>query len=256
MKKKVIALLLAVAVVAGMSGCGSSKEEPAESTSSESVSEEKEYRDTDFRNAKWGDSMDTVKKSEDAEVFGGNDSMLMYKTDIFGEQGKVMYVFDDNGLYSVVYDITNDSFSAEDWLDYYEKIRVSLTERYDEPYEDSVVSADGGDAAASPELLKDGKISLQAGWANEKANIWMQLMTDEDHQSFISVVAINPEVAAQQLTEDVDEKPEKETEEKATETEDSKEDSKEDSTTSEEPEEVAIESAVEEAETDTPPEVE
>lgn len=217
MKKKILAALLAVAVVCSMAGCGNKEEERKENTT-ESVAEtesekgKKEYRDTDFRNAKWGDDMNTVKKSEDAEVFGGNDNMLMYKLDISGQEGKVMYVFDDSGLYSVVYDITNDELSASEWMDYYEKLKNDLAERYDEPAEDSVIALNGDKTDADPELLKEGKISLQTGWVNDKVNIWMQLMADDEDHFFVSVVAINPKVAMGTLASDVDEQSPAETE--------------------------------------------
>lgn len=87
MKAKIIVALIIVMAV--FTGCGSSSESK---------------RQTDVRNACWGDSIEKVKKNETAIELLHSKNQLYYIADFCGSDVTLEYEFDDRyGLYKVSY---------------------------------------------------------------------------------------------------------------------------------------------------------
>ena len=66
----------------------------------------------DFRHARWGMSMEDVKKRESASLVGEDEESLLYTGLLDGQRVVITYVFVDDKLWRGVYSL-DEKFSSE-----------------------------------------------------------------------------------------------------------------------------------------------
>ena len=186
MKKRI--LVLGAVLVMGVTGCGSkkvvetemSKETVQQSSSVEkttetettetatTVEELQKRENTNFRNAYWGDDIETVKKFEDAKPESGEDNALLYSTKVSNRDAYAIYYFDDNGkLYQGMYVINEEYSNAGQYIPQYNSLRDSLKEKYGEADEDTIIPLERQnliDIAGDASALQYGYVVYRATW--------------------------------------------------------------------------------------------
>ncbi|MDR1771735.1 MAG: hypothetical protein LBS02_14040 [Hungatella sp.] len=197
MKKK-IAMIMMVCCV-GLIGCAN-ETVPASATVSAMQSTEKQTitsiaetktivetvetrENANFRNAYWGDDIETVKKyetdilwtEETQKAIIGKSKVLNMNVDIgftFGDgklyQGAIMFNYNDH---------TNDNL----YIDDYNTIKNALKEKYGEPNEDKQVWKNDlfkGDVSHYGTAISCGQLQYLAIWENENTRIILGLIGD------------------------------------------------------------------------------
>ncbi|MCU7491277.1 MAG: hypothetical protein ACM3UR_06935 [Bacteroidota bacterium] len=90
----------------------------------------------DFRNAKWGASVDEIKRTEDAKLVREEDGVLIYSGHIDGKLASIWYLFSDSGLKSVrVKFQTNKEQDYSRYIDTHIRLIVLFTKKYGYPDE-------------------------------------------------------------------------------------------------------------------------
>ncbi len=98
--------------------------------------EDEYYDSADVRNARWGDSIERIKKYETEDLLEETSDSLMYETSIGGAEAYLIYYFENDELYRVGYSL-KDVYSAGQYVNYVYSFANSLTEKYGEPEEGS-----------------------------------------------------------------------------------------------------------------------
>ena len=95
-------------------------------------------QDYDFRKAKWGESMEEVKKNESVELevrdlsFGGA-KMLAGLVRVMGLDALVAYIFIDDQLHKATYVFNTTEFDGKDCIEHYNSIKDVLVAKYGKP---------------------------------------------------------------------------------------------------------------------------
>lgn len=175
----------------GPSKPGSSSQ-PSSSSSSKSESKPIQQRaDATFRNAKWGDSHETVKKYEKEELkYDTDDSMGTFVT-MYGDEYTLAYMFENDKLYMGGYRL-NENLSGGQYISEFNTLKEKLKEVYGEPIEDEryeygrVYEDDLGLS------LTSGKIAYHTEWRTANTIIELQLgAKDYDEALVIRYTDIN-----------------------------------------------------------------
>lgn len=147
MKAKIIVALIIVMAV--FTGCGSSSESK---------------RQTDVRNACWGDSIEKVEKLEDGTLLTKNKDTLRYYVDLYGCDATLSYCFDkDYGLREAIYNI--DGISSSQLYRKYKILVNNLEQKYGESEHSEVNWDIKNDYSNRPELgLSKGYLTLYDDW--------------------------------------------------------------------------------------------
>lgn len=199
MKKKI--LVLGVILAIGVSGCGSKKVAEtdmsketvqevslsiAETTTEAETTAEAKREDTNFRNACWGDDIETVKKYETEKLEGDEDNALLYSAKVSNYDSHVMYYFDNSGkLYQGIYGFKDKYTNAGQYIPQYQSLRDSLKEKYGEPNEDTIIPLTNQsliDTAGDAHALEYGYVVYRATWNDyngSKITIGMQAQNYE-----------------------------------------------------------------------------
>lgn len=198
MKKQMLVLCAVLAL--GVTGCGAKQTTETEAVKvteqSSSVEQTKEEvttaeelvkrENTNFRNACWGDDIETVKKYEDAKSEGEEDNALLYSSKVSNYDAYVLYYFDDNGkLYQGMYGFTDEYTNPGQYIPQYQSIRDSLKEKYGAPDEDAIIPLQKQsqiDYSGEANSLQFGYVVYRATWNNyngTKIMIGMQAQNSE-----------------------------------------------------------------------------
>ena len=151
--------------------------------------------DTDFRNAKWGDSPEAVKKyekivlSEDNGALTGECRILNYDT-------AVIYIFDDaekliGGSYLF---FPNESKSAGMYLSTYQELKEALAEEYGTPIKDIIrplETQDYIDFWGEEEALRSKAIEYEAHWETETTTIGLSLSAADRYNIALGILYID-----------------------------------------------------------------
>ena len=134
----------------------------------------------DIRNAKWGDSIETVKKYENAKLLIEDIETLSYSDIVLGSDVCIHYIFSpDYGLYKVIYAFmeshTNESFYITEFDNY----KSSLTEKYGIPYEDKIINtSDLADNMEAGLAIEFGFTVYRTKWTFNNSNIFLGMYGD------------------------------------------------------------------------------
>ena len=90
---------------------------------------------TDFRNTRWGMSLDEVKNSEENQPTNNKNDLLVYINEIAGLSCKIVYIFADNKLTRAKYVFTNEHSNKNDFIVDYNEMKELLSKKYGVPYD-------------------------------------------------------------------------------------------------------------------------
>uniref|UniRef100_UPI004029A95D hypothetical protein n=1 Tax=Eubacterium sp. TaxID=142586 RepID=UPI004029A95D len=187
MKKKSILLLLTFVfcLTIVLTGCAtentdSSVQSTENETMATSSTTEAQQRQTDFRNVCWGDDIETVKQSEDAQLYAEDESSLVYTVDVSGHTMDLCYAFEDGKLYQAIYGDKCGHTTSGQFISGYESLKESLTELYGTPKTDDIINTVDQDLvdAAGSSALDFGYVVYRATWENEKTKIQLGCMSE------------------------------------------------------------------------------
>lgn len=213
MKKYLFLFALTIAIL--MSGCQSTastkpentpiqtsniensltSEMPVATPTEESIETKRE--DADFRNAKWGENRDTVKKHETEITLIESDEKLAGETVVGGYDSYVAYLFDDDKLYEGFYTFALKFSNAGQYIPVYNDLKEMLIKKYGEPYEDEIIPLTEQsliDSAGPADALHFGYVVYRAQWETETTDIMIGMMAENfDESLFISYTDKNYE---------------------------------------------------------------
>ena len=134
-------------------------------------------KDLNFRQSAWGDSKQTVIKSEETDPIKDRENTLVYENLKFiGFDAVVTYNFVQDKLSSAEYDFTQVYPDYADNITTFELIREELTETYGQPTENREVWKDGAPTSDPIGLaLALGDVSYTAYWSLESTEIVLNL---------------------------------------------------------------------------------
>lgn len=130
-----------------------------------------------FRNTKWGDSRETVKKYEKEELQGTEDILVAY-TNIYGNNYILGYDFKDNKLVRATYLMEEEHMTGGQYILAYDKVKEKMIEIYGEPNEDKIVplvKQSQIDLAGSSSALEYGYVVYQTIWETSSTEIIMYM---------------------------------------------------------------------------------
>lgn len=179
------------------SSTASESEATSESASTEesAVAKSVEKREnTDFRNACWGDDIDTVKQYESAEFYGEESDFLAYYDTVSGHKVLLSYLFDADGkLVNAGYQLDENLTTGGQYLDVFNSWHDSLVKKYGDPNGDKdenfgktyYVSEDQANSVDEGTALEYGYTAYKNVWITDKTKIILGA-TSKDYK--ISVV--------------------------------------------------------------------
>ncbi|MBC5732089.1 hypothetical protein [Pseudoflavonifractor hominis] len=204
MKKYLFLPTLAIAIL--MSGCQSTastkpentpiqtgniensltSEMPVATPTEEPIETKRE--DADFRNAKWGENRDTVKKYETEITLIESDEKLAGETVVGGYDSYAAYLFDDDKLYEGFYTFPLKFSNAGQYIPVYNDLKEMLTKKYGEPYEDEIIPLTEQsliDSAGPADALHFGYVVYRAQWETKTTDIMIGMMAENFDESLL-----------------------------------------------------------------------
>ena len=195
MKKYLFLPTLAIAIL--MSGCQSTastkpentpiqtsniknsltSEMPVATPTEEPIETKRE--DADFRNAKWGEDRDTVKKYETEINLIEYDDKLAGEIVVGGYDSYAAYLFDENKLYQGFYTLQTDYSNAGQYIPAYDNLKEMLTKKYGQPYEDEIIplgEQDLIDMFGPAKALEYGYVVYRARWETGTTDVMIGMM--------------------------------------------------------------------------------
>lgn len=181
----------------GISACGNAQTEVStdstvqeeETTVEETVVNEESTEDvlverenTTFRNAIWGDDMETVKKYETEIALEEGENSLIGQTTIVGLESDIVYYFDSQGkLYQGIYGIkTKEGVGEGVYISDYNNLKNKLTELYGEPVSDEIIPLTDQsqiDYTGEENSLKFGYTAYKTIWNTETTEILLGMQS-------------------------------------------------------------------------------
>lgn len=198
MKKK---LILVGILCLGLIGCSNTQpktnnnlETITETTASETIKESEsetqevieKRENTTFRNAIWGDDIETVKRYETEIKLEEADGSLMGEAKIAGLDSYVIYMFDSNGkLYQGLYGIkTKEGVGEGIYISDFNNLKENLTKLYGTPISDEILpltSQSQIDYTGPENSLKFGYTAYRTIW-NTNSTEMMLGMQSQDYK--------------------------------------------------------------------------
>lgn len=139
----------------------------------------------DFKTFRWGDTKETVIAAEGkpAETGTGNDpTIIAYYVNAVGLGMKLLYFFDDNGLFSVMYSLQDTHTNYDLYVRDFEAFKEALVEKYGEPTLDFELwkSNDYKERYANRkgDALFMGYVSYSTAFLLERSTIYMTMSSD------------------------------------------------------------------------------
>lgn len=148
------------------------------------------YSQKQIRNANWGWSRDSVKKSENLKLISGNKDRLLYFGSLANDKYSIAYKFTKNKLTEVTYAYMEKHINLNNYISAYDKIQDILTKKYGEPLKDETIWKD--------DLYKNnpnnfglacsaGHVSFISTWENSDTHI-MLLCTGENFDITVGIL--------------------------------------------------------------------
>jgi hypothetical protein len=142
----------------------------------------------DFRKAKWGMSMDQVKKTEESPIVfeGWSDpddaTILYYKEKVFRFPAFITYIFKDSKLVQARYSFEPEG--EKDYISDYEHVIEGLIEKYGEPGNVTMEWSDStyvNDKTMWETALRHGHLKRSGIWHTKRTLIELQLFGKDNH---------------------------------------------------------------------------
>lgn len=154
-------------------------EESATPITTETLIEQRS--DADFRNAKWGENMETVKEYELDATLSGDKNQLSGEVNVGGYNSYVGFFFDNNKLYEGIYAFPLDYSNAGQYIPVYDDLKSMLTQKYGEPYEDEIIPLANQsqiDYAGPSRSLEYGYVVYRSQWETDTTNILLGMSAE------------------------------------------------------------------------------
>lgn len=136
-----------------------------------------------FRNTKWGDSKETVKKYEKEELkFDTNDSIGTLIT-MYGDEYTLAYMFENDKLYMGGYSL-NENLSSGQYISKFDELKEKLGEIYGEPIEDEIYKYDRSSGNIGNDL-RWGRTAYHTEWRTKDTIIELQLGSKNYEESLV-----------------------------------------------------------------------
>ena len=123
-----------------------------------------------FRDSKWGQSIQEVKRSETAELIGENSEGLVYNGTLGSINVRILYYFQDDKLVLGGYENLTTYFTGDYYVRDFNKWNDSLVKKYGQPKLDNTyIDSDYKDEPGAALLL--GKAGYNNQWLVENTLI-------------------------------------------------------------------------------------
>lgn len=144
----------------------------------------------DFRKTNWGMSKDQVKKSEKTNpLFQEENGFAYADINVAGMNSDVYYYFNNDSLYQAIYGITDDKYmNKTKYIDDYERIKQTLTDKYGKQVEDIVHWYDDlwrDDPNDWGMAIVTGDLVYVSKWINGDTEIYLTLKGDNFELAFL-----------------------------------------------------------------------
>ena len=162
-----------------------SSEEPSESPED---TEPAKRDDADFRNAKWGDSIETVLEYETEIELNEIDGTLIGSAVVNNFDAYAIYFFDNNECYQGAYSFNLEYTNAGQYIPTYNSLKESLTKKYGEPSEDVIIPLEREsliDMAGEAKALEYGYEVYRARWETSTTDIMLGMGAENFEVSLI-----------------------------------------------------------------------
>lgn len=148
----------------------------------EDKNETMKREDSDFRNAKWGDDIDTVKKykNEIKLEWSEEDEFLFGVTNINGIDAIVCYYFDNKVLHEAGYIFVPEYSNEGQFINSYENMKELFIRKYGTPESDEIVpmeEQDMIDYVGPVSALSYGYVQYKTIWSVEDTKIGMVMLS-------------------------------------------------------------------------------
>ena len=136
---------------------------------------DKERENTDFRNAKWGDSSATVLEYEtEIELTQLSDGDIAGSATVNGFDSYVFYSFDNDKLYEAMYYFVDLFSNPGQYIQAYYSLKDTLIEIYGDPIEDTIIPMETQsliENAGESRALEFGYVAYRARWETDTTKI-------------------------------------------------------------------------------------
>jgi hypothetical protein len=132
----------------------------------------------DFRNAKWGDSKESIMKKEGKQDTANNKDIYLFSDFVAGKSCDVAYIFTNNKLSMAKYIFKPDHTNKNDYIKDYRELVSLLSEKYgetsyDAPEWHNTLYKDNYEDYGFAVSL--GHLSYNAGWIGQTTDIMVVL---------------------------------------------------------------------------------
>lgn len=177
MKKIILLMCISLLALTACQSNGSNETSPPEI--------EVDRGDCDFRNAKWGDSIEDVKRYEELEIVEEGETILgtglMVNTNVAGYNANALFVFEDDKLYTGAYDFKLQYINAGQYIPVYKNLKKGLSEKYGQPFNDVIQPLTDEsliEYAGEARSLEYGYVHYMTTWKTDTTNIGMSMVAN------------------------------------------------------------------------------
>lgn len=210
--KRFFAIILSICLIVSMTACQSSSKKKTTTVSSNTTAQSKKENsnttkqkddssttkkveqrtDCDFRNAKWGDTKEDVKKYElEIEDFIDTpDGDLGGETSVAGYPAYAIFIFDNDRLYQATYAFDLNYTNGGQYILTYTALKNGLMEKYGNPTDDSIIPLTNElliEAAGEADALKLGYVQYGTTWETSRTRIQL-VMASQNYKMTLAIV--------------------------------------------------------------------
>lgn len=153
-------------------------------------SEPIERPNTVFRNACWGDNIETVKSIETEDLIDENNEGLLYYDTLLGIYDVcVLYNFENDSLWRYGYTVKNNYTTGGQYINAYYDLQDKLKSLYGEPIEDEIYKYEDDltiDLAGESSALTYGYVRYRTVWNTGNVEITLGTFA-EDFQEYLGI---------------------------------------------------------------------
>ena len=145
------------------------------------VNTEPIQQEFDFRQTRWGMTLNEVMKSETIKLQYQTEKQLGYFTELANRQCALMYFFNEDKLYMASYMFLQQHVNKNDYIDDYNTIKDLLMLKYGKPIGDGIEWKNNLYRDSKEEwgfAISIGHLIYYSIWENEKTKIMLGLTGD------------------------------------------------------------------------------
>lgn len=195
MQKRIIFGMILSILLLFLTSCSSPDTDQNHSQSAEQFGSEADIDQSPAEPVLWGDPPNVVKTKETSGLLDETEDALSYDATIFDEPSKIIYRFEETGLYRV-YSVTEIDFvNSEKIFEFYDSIKQELTDKFGLSTADKVISA-------------NPQIKITGNGHQELLNGDAFLSTEWDLKDYYAKIQVSPDSNKALISINVEKKPE------------------------------------------------